>query len=293
MASAANDADQAPVTGQPEELPDTTRATDSLEEFLSRIGGLRPSSIPRSEQIVAETFARLRLTPDALTPDQVRTKFNVYLQTVFEETLITLENYERPFYGQAVNILFELRRADLEAAYQKMLVKADGEAAFVITVQQLIESWYYYLRQMFLSISQSRKTRGGKDFELQLAQLLSLAGFPFENQHREHRVDFMLPNYAHYSRDRTQCVLLSAKRTLRERWQEVVDELHKMNCPNVFLATADKNITRQKMRDIARRNIKLVVFDDVKDTSFTEDSWVMSYTQLATQILPQLQSLYW
>ncbi|MCH6572596.1 MAG: hypothetical protein IH809_03015, partial [Proteobacteria bacterium] len=99
---------------------------------------------------------------------------------------------------------------------------------------------------------------------LELAELLRLARFPFEAQHREHRVDFMLPDYAHYEKDRTQCVLLSVKRTLRERWQQVVDELHKMNCPNVFLATTDEKISTSKMRDIARRNIKLTVFDDVK-----------------------------
>ena len=264
-----------------------------VEVFIERVRRLRGTHIPSSEQIVAETFVRLGYTKESLTPVQVREGFNQLLRHVFEETLVTLENYERPTYSsRAVGELSKLREADLTKAHRRMRDSGDDEAAFTLAVQELMEEWYYYFRQLFLSVSQSRKTRGGKDFELQLAQLFRLAGFPFEAQHKQYRVDFMLPDYAHYAKDRSQCVLVSAKRTLRERWQQVVDELHKMNCPNVFLVTTDEKISKSKMRDIAQRNIKLAVFDEVKAANFADEVMVVSYSHLANSAIPQWQAFW-
>ena len=206
---------------------------------------------------------------------------------------MTLERYERPTYSRsAIAELVQLRKADIKEAHRIMQEKGGDAEAFTGAVQALIEQWYYHFRQLFLSVSQSRKTRGGTDFELQLGELLRLADFPFEAQHRRYRVDFMLPSYEHYEKDRSQCVLLSAKRTLRERWQQVVDELHKMNCPNVFLATTDEKISTSKVRDIAERNIKLVVFDGVKATLFPNEGWVVSYSYMANTALPQWQTFW-
>ena len=58
----------------------------------------------------------------------------------------------------------------------------DGFRAGVL---HLMRSWYPHLRRCFLSISQSRKSRGGKDFELQIEGLLTLAGLPFDRQIRK------------------------------------------------------------------------------------------------------------
>lgn len=264
-----------------------------VEQFLDRVRRLRQKHIPSSERIVAETFTRLGIVKGTLSTQQVRADFNRLLEDVFRETLVTLESYERPTYSKhAVRELTQLRRSDVELAYGEMQRAGGGEPAFVDAVEQLMEDWYYHFRQLFLGVSQSRKTRGGKDFELQLAHLLTLAGFPFEAQHKQHRVDFMLPSYDHYAKDRSQCVLLSAKRTLRERWQQVVDELHKMNCPNVFLATTDANISASKVQDIAQRNIKLVLFDSVKAERFPAEPMILSFSHLATGVIPQWQTFW-
>ena len=87
-------------------------------------------------------------------------------------------------------------------------------------------------------------------------------------------------------------MLLSAKRTLRERWQQVVDELHKMNCPNVFLATTDAHISASKVRDISQRNIKLVVFDSVKAAKFADEPMIVTFSHLATGVIPQWQTFW-
>jgi hypothetical protein len=264
-----------------------------VEEFLKRVRDLRKQHIPSSEQIVAETFTRLGITQDKLRAEEVRIGFNAFLENVFRETLATLEAYELPVYSRrAVHELTQLRHEDLDAAHAKMQTSGGDPQAFAQAVEQLIEDWYIHFRQLFLSVSQSRKTRGGRDFELQLAHLLRLSEVPFKAQQKESRVDFMLPNYEHYAVDRSQCVLLSAKRTLRERWQQVVDELHKMNCPNVFLATTDAKISKSKVSDVGKRNIKIVVFDHVKQSLFPDDPMVVNYSHLANNVIPQWQA-YW
>jgi hypothetical protein len=262
-------------------------------EYLKRVATLRKANLPSSERIVFETFQRLGITSDSVTANQARASFDDYLEQVFREALVTLEAYEEPVYAQmAIAELTKLRDADAAAAYREFRSKGADQAAFTAAIQELFGKWYFHLRQLFLSVSQSRKTRGGRDFELQLGLLLRLAGFPYEAQHKQHRVDFMLPSYAHYATDRTQCVLLSAKRTLRERWQQVVDELHKMNCPNVYLATTDSVISVSKMQEIAQRNIKLVLFDPVKAKLFPTEPMVVDYTYLANSVLPQWEAFW-
>ncbi|HID61850.1 MAG TPA: hypothetical protein EYP49_03770 [Anaerolineae bacterium] len=92
------------------------------------------------------------------------------------------------------------------------------------------------------------------------------------------------------TRDRNLAIVLSAKRTLRERWQEVVDELQRMNSPNVYLATTDESISLKKQREIAQRNIYLVVWDEVKQASFPDDSLVVGYSEFVNRILTHFEA---
>lgn len=255
--------------------------------FADAIRRIRRQQMPSSDQIVAEAFGELRVTSGSLSSEDVRAGFNRLLREVWQKTLEVLERYEEPAYGgAAVAALTGLHAEDLRNARRLMKAYGDDAAALEIVVQRLFKKWYPELRTLFLSVSQSRKSRGGKDFELQIGRLLNLMDVSYEPTDATYRVDFMIPSYEHYQRNRNQCIVVSAKRTLRERWQEVVDELHKMNCPNVYLATADEQISEDKKNDIWRRNIYLVVWDEVKARSFAADDSVVSYTQLANVIIP-------
>ena len=204
-----------------------------------------------------------------------------------------LERYEERAYGQqAISEVIRLHAEDLRRAREEMIADGDDAVALERSIQGLFRVWYPELRALFLSISQSRKSRGGKDFELQLRRLLELMEVPYQPPDRTYRVDFMIPSYEHYARNRNQCIVISAKRTLRERWQEVVDELHKMNCPNVYLATADERISADKKDDIWRRNIYLVVWDEVKARYFPADDSVVSYSHLAREVLPHFAKFW-
>jgi len=80
---------------------------------------------------------------------------------------------------------------------------------------------------------------------------------------------------------------------LRERWAEVAEELFSLRSPNVFLFTADQNVTQQHVAQICQRyNIHLVVWDEVKAARFPEAALVLSYTDWATARLAVLRQ-YW
>src|SRR5205823_4355584 len=148
-------------------------------------------------------------------------------------------------------------------------------------VAHLMKNWYPLLRLCFLSVSQSRMTRGGKDFELQIEGLLDLAGLPYHKQEQKHRTDFILPSKELFDKVPAKAALVSVKRTLRERWREVAEELYALKAPNVFLFTADEDVTSQVAQLICGHNIYLVVWERVKAEKFNNEDRVLGYTEWA------------
>lgn len=267
--------------------------SEASDDLASAIRRARKEQLPNSEAIVNEAFEELGFSRETLSKEVVQRDFNALLHAVWRRTLSVLERYEEPTYGGAViTELTRIHADDIREARRLMQARGDDNEAFEVAIQRLLKKWYPELRTLFLSVSQSRKSRGGKDWELQIGRLLQLMDVGYEPTHVTYRVDFMIPSYEHYQRNRNQCIILSAKRTLRERWQEVVDELHKMNCPNVYLATAEDRISLDKKNDIWRRNIYLVVWDEVKARYFPDDDSVVSYSHLSNVILPHYSGFW-
>ncbi len=278
-----------PAVFLPQGPPSPTQAQD----FARDLQRIRRQHVPTSKRIVDEAFAELDVGRHRLSVDEVRERFDDLLRAVYRKTLEVLERYEEPAYGdEAIAEVIRMHAEDLRRAHDQMTGDGGDVTALEMAIRALFKAWYPELRTLFQSVSQSRKSRGGKDWELQIGRLLRLMDVPYEPPDATYRVDFMIPSYEHYQRNRNQCIVVSAKCTLRERWQEVVDELHKMNCPNVYLATAEERVSEDKKRDIWRRNIYLVVWDEVKRRDFAEDDSVVSFRQLANDIIPHF-ARYW
>ena len=245
--------------------------------------------LPSSDTIVDETFERLYLVVGTITPDGVLTHFNHHLHDVWTETLVTLEKYEEKSYSEGIPREFiQEFPEDFEAA--AAVSDRDGfREGFVDAFSRL----YPMLRRAFLSVSQSRMTRGGRDFELQIERLLTLAEVPFHKQEVENRTDLILPDLATHERNRTLSAIVSVKRTLRERWAEVAEELFNLRSPNVFLFTADQNVTQNHVNRICGQyNIHLVVWDEVKERKFPDEPFVLGYSEWANDRLPVLRQLW-
>ncbi len=84
----------------------------------------------------------------------------------------------------------------------------------------------------------------------------------------------MLPSAAFHVANKTMAAVIFVKRTLRERWGEVAEELFNLRTPNVFLFTADEDVTQAHVSTIrGGYNIHLVLWDEVKARSSRIASW--------------------
>jgi hypothetical protein len=262
--------------------------SDVKNEVSKLMADVRKKGFPSSAQIVDETFEKLGLLSDKVTPEYVQANFNQILNKVWVETLTVLEDYEEHFYPQnVIEALLELKSGLVQESTK--IARTEG---FSSAVKFLFQGLYPYLRQVFRSIGQGRMARGGKDFELQFGKLLDLMNIPYQKIRRKYRVDFMLPSDELFDQNRTAAAIVSAKRTLRERWREVVEELHAMRAPNIFLITADEDVSEGHVGDICGKyQIHLVVWNHVK-AKYPNEPLVLSYTEWANKRIPILKQFW-
>jgi len=258
---------------------------ERLRKLMKRVR--EKSGLPSSSKIVDETFERLGYTPGKIKQNYVLENFNDILRKVWEESLVTLEKYEKRSYSTGIiEQLIEEFPEDYREAE-----KVSQEQGFRKGVLTIFSKWYLHLRIAFLSVSQSRKQRGGKDFELQVEKLLDLGVIPYIKQEKQNRTDLVLPDVETFNRNRNVAVVVSLKRTLRERWAEVAEELFNLRSPNVYLFTADENVTNTHVdRICGHYNIHLVVWDFIKEEKFSDRDLVLGYTEWAAKRLPILMS---
>lgn len=262
---------------------------DYKKEIADIMKKVRAGVMPSSEKIVDEAFDELGFLHNEITQAEARLNFNQLLHDVWVRTLSVLERYEDQAYATGIfEHLAIARKDDINQA--EIIAKHQGLKA---AVAHIFEVWYPYLRAAFLSIAQSRKTRGGRDFELQFGRLLELSNIPYQKIKRQTRVDFMIPSDEAYSHNPNRAVIASLKRTLRERWREVVEELHSMRSPNVYLVTADENISGGHVDHICRVNkLHLVVWDNVKSAKFPNEPLVIGFTDWACHKLEVFQRFW-
>jgi hypothetical protein len=253
---------------------------------------IREGRLPSSEVVVETAFRELNYGPNGPGMETVRREFNQRLQQVFEYTLEVLERYEERAYATGIpDELIVRREGAFRKAERAMKRSKDARQGFQNSFRMLFAELYPTLRQVFLSISQSRKARGGKDFELEFGRLLDYAGVPYQRVSRQTRTDFMVPSDDTFNSNRNIALVLSAKRTLRERWREVAEELFNLRSPNVYLITADDNVSAGHVEQICRRyRIYLVVWDKLKESDFGNDPFVLGYSELLNEVIPIFES---
>jgi len=112
--------------------------------------------------------------------------------------------------------------------------------------------------KLFLSFAQSRKARAGGSFENHVRFLLRALDYPFDEQQIINgKPDFLLPGVTLYRKQPGDCILLTIKRKLRERWRQIVTEGVKAS--GFFLATIDSDISKSTLREMSGHKIYLVI----------------------------------
>lgn len=159
-----------------------------------------------------------------------------------------------------------------------------------------------YPYELAKSITQSRRSRAGTAFERIIRHVINIYGYPCDDQSKIAQenfaqgnlgkmVDGLIPGIAEYKEQRAKCAILTMKTTLRERWQEVVEELQRTNVPHIYLLTLDESVTDSVLDTMKNYNIMLVAPDYVKEQNEKRRN-IISFEELFNKELPHILE-YW
>lgn len=142
---------------------------------------------------------------------------------------------------------------------------------------EIIADHFESFDKLFLSLSQSRKARAGKTFEYIIISLFKELDYPFSYRPIINgEPDFLLPSEIHFSKFSADCIIFTAKRTLRERWRQIVTE--GTRGLGFFLATIDEGVSSNQLEEMKRNRIYLVVPERLKKTIYFKNINVISFT---------------
>ena len=145
-------------------------------------------------------------------------------------------------------------------------------AEFVDVLGEYFES----LDRFFLGLTQGRRTRAGKAFEVLIRVLFERLGYPFSRQAVINgQPDFLLPSEDHYKKNPMDCIIFTVKRTLRERWRQIVTEGTKGL--GFFLATIDEDVSSRDLKDMLGSRINLVVPTRIKTLCYESAPNVITF----------------
>lgn len=161
-----------------------------------------------------------------------------------------------------------------------------------------------YLYKLSLSNTQSRRSRSGKTFEAIIYKIYEELGYPFDSQSKAGRkifddvglgkkVDSILPSIDGFKTRRNKTIIGTMKTSLRERWQEVAEEIERTKIPVIHLLTADDNISGNKAAEMAKHNIVVVAYESVAESKkLKEAKNIISFEEYMFKEIPLMLD-YW
>lgn len=234
---------------------DYRSSLDSVDAFIAHLsealreGGLddliRKHALPPPEHLASQAQQKWM-------DENGRKDLNPFSMKCPGDVVMSISrDLEYSIYRQA-----ELRLCAARAA--KILL--DGKEDPVATLVRGLPA----LDSIFLSASQTRKSRAGLSFEHHVGRLLRDGRIKHTAQMvlGSRRPDFVLPG--DQEENDGDSLILSLKTTLRERWKQLSKE--KM-FGSIYLATVDDRISSEAVIEMAKTDICLVVPESLKTSS--------------------------
>lgn len=227
-------------------------------------------------------------------------------QNVYEQFLIAEAELNAKVVSHLIEnrpmpkaIFDDLIQSELLANGLAGLDAAELRESLIKIIGQYTGKIFPYLYALSLSSTNSRRSRAGTTFEALIEAALKIFDFPFQNQSSlgknffeinriGKKVDLIIPGSKAYETRRSNCAIVSVKTSLRERWQEVVEELVRSNVPHIFLATLDDSITKNQLEIMKQYNITLVVRQAEKDAKFSTAGTVESFSTFYNVTVPHI-----
>lgn len=236
----------------------------SVEEFIS-LWKDKKYKIPQSAEITKELVEEME-KGGKINREKLKENFG---KLVEEMQIRVYERYSE-YEEQKACMFF----SDYFSRYSDR--GADG-------VIKAVASHFRHLDKFYLSVSQSRRTRAGKAFEDILKELFIRMEYPFvEKPVINGRPDFVLPSKEYYKKNAVDCIIFTSKRTLRERWRQIVTEGSRGL--GFYLATIDEAISKKALNEMREHRIFVVVPERIKDKFYSDSVNVITFSEFFDEV---------
>lgn len=232
-------------------------------ENLKSFGAERGIFMKGQKEIAAEVAAS-RTRRGRYSLQQIKENFDDLIIEMEKEMYEAYLHYEQEYAKQVI-------KAFIDHLIENRRPKIDE-------VGSVVSANYRLFDRFFLSLSQSRKSRAGSAFEEIHNSLFKMLGYPFEEQVLiDGKPDFLMPSEKHYRKNPMDCVIFTAKRTVRERWRQIVTE--GTRGLGFYLATIDPKVSSNTLKDMVNNRIYLVVPHNIKKEYYEGAINVISFRQ--------------
>jgi hypothetical protein len=219
-------------------------------------------------------------------------EYEIYLDVERELIETAIENFlkageeERRKYPNLSRLILQV---------QTQIIRSSDPIETLIEISKPLAHFYKLLMESF---AQSRKTRAGGSAQYHIEFILDELGYKglYERQRiLNGTVDFLFPSFEMWQKDRRRCTVLSVKRTLRERYKQVFEELSATRGLVLYLLStqteseAQKDITQEKVQRLNEQNVYLIVRDGIKQGRFSQEANVLGFTDFFCKELPRIK----
>ena len=271
--------------------------------WRKEIGKIRKRLIPSPKESVSEFFEN--------NFDHIGRKVDVeniseLIQEIREGVWGSFVNREIDFFRETVNLLVHDRDAPKEVLDSLLHDQIGKEIIAATSYDQLVQPLlkfysestgrlFPYFYELSKSQTNSRRSRAGAEFEEIIDQIMRRLEIPYDSQAQlgqktfsdeglGKKVDGVVPSMESYNKSRSRCIIATMKTSIRERWQEVVEELNRTNIPSIHLLTLDDTITANTLELMNNHNMTLVTYKFVKDRHPTFNNIMDFETFFGTEI---------
>lgn len=124
-------------------------------------------------------------------------------------------------------------------------------------VVSVVDSVADQLANLFMRLRYLPRTKPRKTFERSIRQLFRRLDYPFdESPVINGKPDFLMPGKALFKVNPAECIIFTAKRTLRERWRQITTEGKNFR---LFLATIDEKVSENQLKEMLKQQVYLVI----------------------------------
>lgn len=279
------------------EVPD-----DEQEKFDKLIKSCRSKYIRTSQEIVDKVFKEKPVYLQNIKNKEVSQSISGLRELVWNEYLKDEVNFNI-ILMQELHATLKTPKYILELLIDEKITKLN-EKELLKEVRSLCGEYagriFPYIYKISLSNTNSRRSRAGKTFESIIYKVYDILGYDFDSQSKVGRktftelglgkkVDSILPNISCYEQRRNKTIIGTMKTSLRERWQEVAEEIERTTIPEIHLLTVDEDISKSKSQEMANHNIIVVAYDWVANSeSLASMKNIISFEDYLFEEIPSI-----